>query len=82
MDHVEFDFFEDFTAPLIEFLEKCRFDLNSARDVKNRIIFPQRLFHIPESFKKQNKRDQKPEKSFQRSKTQTQPVSVSIDLWK
>ena len=82
MDHVEFDFYEDFTSPLMQFLEKCGFELCTAATIKNMIVFPQKLFQQPESLKSPSKREQKsPEKTFMRCKTDA-PVTVSVDLWK
>ena len=45
MDHIEFDFFEDFTLPLMNFLSKIRFTARNS-DTK-RIEFPLELFEIP-----------------------------------
>jgi len=44
MDHIEFDFFEDFTIPLIEFLNKINFGLEP-KGLK--INFPSELFRPP-----------------------------------
>lgn len=45
MDHIEFDFSEDFTTPLIEFLNKISFGLGSSRTSK--INFSPELFQAP-----------------------------------
>ena len=80
MDHVEFDFYEDFTSPLIQFLEKCGFEISKGAAVQGKISFPQKLFHIPDSIKSLFKKEQKQEKAFVRCKTEGPTVSVSIDL--
>ena len=47
MDHVEFDFFDDFTTPLIAFLKKCNINFNeNGRGVK----LPLNLFELPQNF--------------------------------
>lgn len=45
MDHIEFDFSEDFTTPLIEFLNKISFGLGTSRNAK--INFLAELFQAP-----------------------------------
>jgi len=49
MDHVEFDFFADFTTPLILFLQRCGISLN---DERKGIQFPLNLFELPKEFVK------------------------------
>jgi len=45
MDHIEFDFFEDFSTPLLKFLERCGLRLGVA--FSGRINFPKSLFEVP-----------------------------------
>jgi len=45
MDHIEFDFYEDFTAPLAFFLTRCNFQLRPRKGAK--IDFPASLFETP-----------------------------------
>lgn len=47
MDHIEFDFSEDFTVPLIEFLGKISFGLAPTKNV--RITFGSELFQPPQT---------------------------------
>lgn len=49
MDHIEFDFHEDFTNPLLEFLHKISFGLESGRSLK--VTFPQELFIPPKEMR-------------------------------
>jgi pimeloyl-ACP methyl ester carboxylesterase len=45
MDHVEFDFFNDFTTPLMLFLNRCGISLN---DGKKGIQLPLNLYELPQ----------------------------------
>lgn len=45
MDHIEFDFYEDFTAPLAFFLARCNFQLRAKKGHK--IEFPANIFENP-----------------------------------
>ena len=45
MNHVEFDFYEDFTEPLADFLNRANFNLESPNE--SPIDFPIHLFGIP-----------------------------------
>lgn len=45
MNHIEFDFHDDFTTPLIEFLKQISFGLAPNRNL--RIEFPPELFQPP-----------------------------------
>mgnify|MGYP000890675528 CR=1 FL=1 len=47
MDHVEFDFYEDFTLPLMKFLQRCNIPIMKESEVG--ITFPTTLFRAPES---------------------------------
>jgi pimeloyl-ACP methyl ester carboxylesterase len=47
MDHIEFDFSEDFTVPLIEFLGKISFGLAPTKNI--RITFGSELFQPPQT---------------------------------
>jgi len=44
MDHIEFDFYDDFTAPLMDFLLRCNFELEKTPA----IYFPRAVFKTPE----------------------------------
>jgi hypothetical protein len=46
MDHIEFDFYEDFTAPLAFFLARCNFQIRAKKGHK--IEFPQHIFENPQ----------------------------------
>ena len=47
MDHVEFDFFEDFTTPLMKFLKKFNVNLDeNGRGIK----LPLNLFELPKGY--------------------------------
>ncbi len=50
MDHADFDFYEDFTSPLIRFLQRC--EVISEEKCSNKIGFPKTLFDPPQSFLK------------------------------
>lgn len=45
MDHIEFDFHDDFTAPLTEFLSRIRFGLELDKGLK--VNYPKELFKVP-----------------------------------
>jgi len=45
MDHIEFDFSEDFTVPLVEFLGKISFGLAPTKNV--RVTFASDLYQAP-----------------------------------
>jgi len=47
MDHIEFDFSEDFTTPLIEFLGKISFGLAPTKNI--RVTFGSELFQAPQT---------------------------------
>jgi hypothetical protein len=51
MDHIEFDFYEDFTQPLAFFLTRCNIQLRPRKGVK--IDFPPSLFETPPLVEKQ-----------------------------
>jgi hypothetical protein len=48
MDHVEFDFYGDFTEPLINFFLKCNYDLKK-KTTFGGTEFPPELFQVPKS---------------------------------
>jgi len=50
MDHIEFDFYEDFTAPLAFFLTRCNFELRPKKG--ERIEFEKSLFETPDTIKR------------------------------
>ena len=54
MDHIEFDFCEDFTNPLANFLERCGV-LEYEKVVGSKITFPRAMFLPPESVLEQLK---------------------------
>jgi hypothetical protein len=51
MDHIEFDFYEDFTQPLAFFLTRCNIPLRPRKGAK--IDFPSSLFETPALIEKQ-----------------------------
>ena len=51
MDHIEFNFYDDFTTPLYQFLDRIGFEWDEKNPKK--IYFPQKLFEIPEDVKTQ-----------------------------
>lgn len=53
MDHIEFDFYEDFTCPLMHFLERC--GISVTRNSTN-IHFPKYLFNCPIALLKASKK--------------------------
>ena len=53
MDHIEFDFDEDFIVPLISFLERC--GLLEYGNPYSKIVFPNVMFLPPEPVISRNK---------------------------
>lgn len=51
MDHVEFDFFGDFTEPLMKFFGRCHFDLR--KKPTEDFEFKKELYETPEVVLKQ-----------------------------
>ena len=54
MDHIEFDFDEHFSQPLMHFLDRCGIKVGVFNNA-GRIIFPRKLFETPKLLKSQNR---------------------------
>ncbi len=65
MDHIEFDFFEDFSRPLIRFLQRC--GIAVGEESLGKIRFPMPLFLPPEMVLKGNVRSKDALKKRDRS---------------
>ena len=51
MDHIEFDFYDDFTTPLIQFLDRIGFDFGFEGVNRKKLFFPAKLFELPSGLK-------------------------------
>ena len=63
MDHIEFDFDEDFVLPLIQFLGRCGINVGTWRN-SGKIFFPKKLFEVPDIFKQKKKQEPPKELAF------------------
>ena len=58
MDHSEFNFYDDFSTPLIQFLDRIGFEWDFDEALPQKIYFPEQLFKLPESLKPQFEKNQ------------------------
>ena len=77
MDHIEFDFYEDFTSPLVNFLQRCGIKTSNGN---GRIFFPKNIFVVPEEIDSSAKLKTHVNTKQQQQQRRRVARNVTIDL--
>lgn len=78
MDHIEFDFFEDFSRPLIRFLQRCGIEVGMQMS-EGKIRFPVTLFLPPERIVRANAQSRDPMRKRERVGAKSSDTRIETD---